>query len=66
MPRRKWPEVALQCWARFVKFVKNHLREWGVKHWTATLETNKDGAHRLHLMFDFFINTECTARAFLV
>ena len=57
-------EVALQCWGRLVKFVKSHLREWGVKHWTTTLETNKDGTHHLHLMLDFFTSAERTARAF--
>ena len=57
-------EVALQCWARFVKFVKGNLRVWGVKYWTATLETNKDGTHHLHLMLDFYTGAERTARAF--
>ena len=56
--------AALQCWARFLKFVKGNIRAWGVKHWTATLETNKNGAHHLHLMIDFYTSAERTAHAF--
>ena len=46
--------LALSCWTRFLDFVRGNLRDWGVKYWTATLETNKDGKHHLHLMLDFW------------
>ena len=46
--------AALAVWARFVEFVKTKLREWGVKHWTATAETNENGKHHLHLMLQFY------------
>ena len=36
----------------------------GVRHWTATLETNKDGKHHLHLMVEFFKKVDRTAPYF--
>ena len=56
--------VALASWARFLQFVSGSLRKWGVRHWTATLETNKDGKHHLHLMLDFLKKTNCAASYF--
>ena len=56
--------VALACWTRFLDFVKGNLRNWGVKYWTATLETNKNGKHHLHLMLDFRKKIDRVARFF--
>ena len=44
-----WP-----TWERFVSFAGGHVKEWGVKFWTATAETNEDGRHHFHLMLQFF------------
>lgn len=62
VPAKKYQ--ALPCWWRFLKFVRANLRSWGVSHWTATMETNKDGGHHLHLMVDFNTNAERTAHTF--
>ena len=55
---------ALQAWVNFVAFVKRNKKVWNVKHWTATLETNQDGKHHIHLMADFFKAIDRTARFF--
>ena len=57
-------ELALQCWARFLDFVMERLRMWGVNHWTATMETNQNGKHHLHLMLDFHDGIDRCARYF--
>ena len=46
--------VFLPVWRRFVAFVVARLKEWGVRHWTATAETNEDATHHFHLMLQFF------------
>lgn len=43
----------LLVWQRFVSFVEGKLKEWGVKFWTATAETNENARHHLHLMLQF-------------
>ena len=55
---------AAQIWENFVLFIKSNKKEWGVKHWTATLEANQDGRHHTHLMVDFFKAIDRTARYF--
>ena len=55
---------ALEIWGNFVMFIKHNKKDWGVNHWTATLETNQDGKHHTHLMVDFFKLTDRTARYF--
>lgn len=42
-----------RSWQHFLGFVKGNLKAWQVKHWTATLETNKDGNLHAHLMLQF-------------
>ena len=49
---QKFPDST--CWRRFVAFVKSRLASWKVRFWCATLETNHDGSHHLHLMLQFF------------
>ena len=41
-----------------------NLRVRGVRRWAATLETNKDGKHPLHLMLEFFKQKDRTAPYF--
>ena len=36
-------------WFRFIKFIRDHIDEWHVKLWCATMETNADGSYHLHL-----------------
>ena len=55
---------ALKVWRRFLNFAKSNKRTWGVVHWTATMETNKDGGHHLHLMLDFLKSVDRTAPFF--
>ena len=40
-------DVLLPTWVRFLVFVEGKVKEWGVKFWTATAETNEDGRHHL-------------------
>ena len=46
--------VLLPTWRRFVSFLESKVKEWGVKHWTATAETNEDGKHHFHTMVHFW------------
>ena len=46
-----FPGVA--SWASFLDWLRRGLRQWGVKHWTATLESNLDGTLHAHAMFQF-------------
>ena len=55
---------ASRVWGGFLKFVQRNKKAWGVNHWTATLETNQDGNHHLHLMLDFFQAIDRTSRFF--
>ena len=45
--------VFLPTWQRFVSLVEQKQKDWGVKYWTATAETNEDAKHHLHLMLQF-------------
>ena len=56
--------TTLQCWSRFLDFVKQNKSGWGVNHWTATMETNRDGKHHAHLMLDFRKSVDRYARHF--
>ena len=49
---QKFPDST--CWTRFVNFVQAQLAGWKARFWCATLETNQDGTHHLHLMLQFF------------
>ena len=55
---------ALNAWARFLLFVQSNKRAWWVVHWTATMETNQDGKHHMHLMLDFNKSVDRTAPFF--
>ena len=57
--------VALKSWAQFLRFIASNKRKWGVHHWSATMEANKDGAHHLHLMLDFHKGADRTAQLFV-
>ena len=57
-------DAALSTWARFLGFIRRSLRNWGVKHWKGTMETNQDGTHHLHLMLEFLQKKDCSARGF--
>ena len=54
----------LGTWFRFVSFTKDHLVEWGVKLWCATMETNDDGTYHLHLCVQFHNALERCAETF--
>ena len=56
--------VALCVQSRFLVFVAANVKTWGVKHWTATAETNEDGKHHLHLMLDFLQVVDRPSRDF--
>ena len=59
---QKFPDSS--CWKRFVTFVKSALASWKVRFWCATLETNHDGGHHLHLMLQFFRAQDRNASTF--
>ena len=40
----------IPVWRRFIAFMEGKQTRWGVKHWTATAETNEDTKIHLHLM----------------
>ena len=46
-------QEVLEQWSRFVAWVSGSVCLWGVTLWTATLETNKNGKHHVHLMVQF-------------
>ena len=56
--------LALAVWNRFLAFVWSKVKTWGVKHWTATAETNEDGKHHLHLMLEFLQTVDRPSRDF--
>ena len=56
--------VALGVWLRFLVFVNSKVKSWGVKHWTATAETNEDKKHHLHLMLEFLQVVDRPSRDF--
>ena len=43
----------LDHWRQFLSFVRLHLKRWGVRYWTATLETNADEMLHAHVMLEF-------------
>ena len=51
-------------WKRFLKFVRSRLFQWKVQYWCATLETNADATHHLHLALQFYSAADRTAEAF--
>lgn len=46
--------IEVHMWAAFVAFVKDHLVEWGVAKWCASMERCESGKPHLHLMIQFF------------
>ena len=56
--------AGLGPWERFLAFAQSHLKSWKVKCWTATLETNADGTHHIHLMVQFTAVRDSTLQAF--
>ena len=51
-------------WKRFVLWVRDSVREWRVRYWTATLETNANGMHHAHLMLQFISTGKNRVRKF--
>ena len=52
-------------WSSFVPWVQQRLQDWGVKRWSATMETNTDGTYHLHLMVQFHRTGERKADDFV-
>ena len=52
------------AWKRFLVFVRTQLFRWTVKYWCATMETNQDGTHHLHLALQFYNARDRTAQNF--
>ena len=50
--------------SRFTAFLSRQLRQWKVKHWCATLETNADGKYHAHVMMQFHPQQDCLAKKF--
>ncbi|CAK9065211.1 Uncharacterized protein SCF082_LOCUS33419 [Durusdinium trenchii] len=46
--------VEVDVWQAFVCFVKDHLLEWGVVKWCASMERCESGKPHTHLMVQFF------------
>ena len=46
--------VEVDAWQAFVSFVKDHLVEWGVAKWCASMERCESGKPHMHLMVQFF------------
>ena len=46
--------VEVDAWHAFVSFVKDHLVEWGVAKWCASMERCESGKPHMHLMVQFF------------
>ena len=51
-------------WKRFVQFVREHVLQWKVWRWCATMETNSDGTYHTHLVFQFLQARNRTAQNF--
>ena len=51
-------------WRRFTAFVKEQLREWAVRLWCATMETNDDDTYHLHLCIQFHCAADRIAETF--
>lgn len=47
--------VGVDRWQAFVLFVKDHLVEWGVAKWCASMERCESGKPHTHLMVQFFV-----------
>jgi hypothetical protein len=51
-------------WDAFLEFVRGLLEHWGVRFWSATMETNHDGSRHLHLMLQFYKAGERNSQTF--
>ena len=60
---QKFPDTT--CWKRFLDFLSGKLSVWKVQYWCATLETNLDGTHHLHLMLQFFRSGDRNTASFI-
>ena len=45
--------VGLEHWHRFVAFVRQSLKKWGVRSWGATLEAYETAGLHAHLVLHF-------------
>ena len=62
---QSWPcALGTATWLAFCNFVAEHVETWGVKHWTATMESNAAGTHHLHLMLQFRASVDLPASRF--
>lgn len=57
--------TAASVWTRFVPFVKEHVVQWRVRFWSATMETNHDETFHLHLMLQFYRARDQTSQPFV-
>ncbi|CAE7600412.1 unnamed protein product [Symbiodinium sp. CCMP2592] len=63
---QSWPSaLGAATWVAFCNFVAEHVETWGVKHWTATMESNAAGTHHVHLMLQFRAPVDRPARRFI-
>jgi hypothetical protein len=60
---QKFPDTG--PWDAFLEFVRGLLEHWGVRFWSATMETNRDGSRHLHLMLQFYKASERNAHCCL-
>lgn len=51
-------------WRRFVEFVRERIRSWGVLRWCATLEASQTGRLHLHLYLQFSKQLKRVAKTF--
>lgn len=51
-------------WLRLVSFVESHLKQWGVRHWCATLEQSSTGRLHAHLFLQFHRAVDRTTKGF--
>ena len=54
----------IQHWEQFVQHCKDHLADWSVKFWCATLEENKGGKLHTHLMVQFTSQQDVLSKRF--
>jgi len=53
-----------QHWQQFVQHFKDHLKDWSVKLWCATLEENKAGKLHTHVMVQFTSQRDVLSKRF--
>ena len=50
----------VEQWKRYLHFWREHQKEWGVKHWCATLESNHHQGYHIHVMVQFRKSQDCS------